>query len=188
MRLFVALDLPAALREELALLRGSLPNVQWIPKENYHLSLRFIGEVPSRADQEDIDLALSRLAWTPFELSLLGADLRENTTHDTLTIGVERNTALTALQGNIDNILRRAGCPPLRKRFQPQIALGHLSCSRREEAARWVQAHNLFRSPPMSVQHVTLFESLKGFDQHTYVPQAEYAWRPDIQLVPEYDD
>nr|WP_294914829.1 RNA 2',3'-cyclic phosphodiesterase [uncultured Neokomagataea sp.] len=188
MRLFVALDLSDALREELALLRGSLPNVQWIPKDNYHLTLRFIGEVSARADQDDIDLALSRLSWEPFDLSLLGAGLRENTTNDTLTIHVERSEALTNLQANIEKHLRRAGCTTLRKRFHPEIALGHLSSSRREEAARWVQAHNLFRSAPMNVQHVTLFESLKGFGQHTYVPQAEYAWCPDMPLVPEYED
>ncbi|QDH25906.1 RNA 2',3'-cyclic phosphodiesterase [Neokomagataea tanensis] len=184
MRLFVALDLSAPLRDELALLRGSLPNVQWIPKDNYHLTLRFIGEVTSRAEQEEIDLALGQLSWAPFELSLLGAGLREHTKTDTLIIHIEQNDALTALQSQIEKLLRRAGCDTLKKRFHPHIALGHISSTRREESARWVQAHNLFRSTPMSVQHVTLFESLKGFDQRTYVHQAEYAWHPNMTLVP----
>ena len=47
MRLFVALDLPWALRERLAMLSGSgIPGARWVPPENYHLTLRFIGETP----------------------------------------------------------------------------------------------------------------------------------------------
>ena len=58
MRLFVALDLPAATRTRLYWVAGGLPGARWVPPENYHVTLRFIGELPGyRA--EEVDHALS---------------------------------------------------------------------------------------------------------------------------------
>ena len=44
-RLFVALPIPEELREELAGLAGGIQGARWVPPENYHLTLRFIGEI-----------------------------------------------------------------------------------------------------------------------------------------------
>ena len=44
-RLFTGLEIPAQLAESLSLLRGGLPGARWIDRENYHLTLRFIGDV-----------------------------------------------------------------------------------------------------------------------------------------------
>ena len=50
-RLFTALEIPSEIGQSLSLLRGGLPGARWITPENYHLTLRFIG---------DIDDALAR--------------------------------------------------------------------------------------------------------------------------------
>ena len=44
-RLFTALEIPAAIGEQLALLRGGLPGARWVEPANYHVTLRFIGDV-----------------------------------------------------------------------------------------------------------------------------------------------
>ena len=54
MRLFVAVDLPADLKEQLASLCQGIPGARWVPPENMHLTLRFIGEVDGHAF-EDIE-------------------------------------------------------------------------------------------------------------------------------------
>ena len=72
MRLFVALDLPWMLRDRLSALAGAgLPGARWVPPENYHLTLRFIGETP-RHRAEDIDTALAGLRARGFSLTLAG--------------------------------------------------------------------------------------------------------------------
>ena len=44
-RLFTALEIPADVGQSLALLRGGLPGARWVDPGNYHLTLRFIGDV-----------------------------------------------------------------------------------------------------------------------------------------------
>ena len=64
MRLFVALGLPAALRQRLSFMAGGLPGARWVSPENYHVTLRFIGELPGwRA--EEVDAALAGLRSPP---------------------------------------------------------------------------------------------------------------------------
>ena len=185
MRLFVALHLPPALREALSLLRGSMPGVEWVPAPNYHISLRFIGEITDRHVMQEIDLALGRLSWKPLEATLAGALLKEGSTMDSLALGVERSSELDTLQSQIESLLRRAGLSPAKRRFQPHVTLGHLRTTERPAAIRWVQSHNLFRGKPMQIEHVTLFESLRGYEEQIYVPRAEYAWNPALQLSVE---
>ena len=58
LRLFVALALPESLKAELAGLVGGIPGAKWVPPANYHMTLRFIGEIQSwQADEVDHALA-----------------------------------------------------------------------------------------------------------------------------------
>src|SRR6476469_10853920 len=66
-RLFTGLEIPAALGEQLSLLRGGLPGARWIDPENYHLTLRFVGDVDDQTAREVASL-LGRVRRGPFEL------------------------------------------------------------------------------------------------------------------------
>ena len=70
-RLFTALEIPAALGESLSLLRGGLPGARWIDPENYHLTLRFIGDVDDETARE-IAWQLGNIRRKDFELRLDG--------------------------------------------------------------------------------------------------------------------
>src|SRR5476651_87460 len=70
-RLFTALEIPPEIGESLALLRGGLPGARWITPDNYHLTLRFIGDVDDVIAQE-IALMLGRVRRASFDLHLQG--------------------------------------------------------------------------------------------------------------------
>ena len=51
-RLFTGLEIPVAWVDDLSMLRGGLPGARWIDPENYHMTLRFIGDVDDALARE----------------------------------------------------------------------------------------------------------------------------------------
>ena len=175
MRLFVALEVPWQLRERLALMAGSgIPGARWVSPENYHLTLRFIGETQAHR-AEDIDLALSAIRARSFVLHLNGVGTFIKGGRVTgLWVGVERNPQLDHLQNKIETALQRAGVEPERRRFTPHVSLARLDNAVESKLAAYVQANNLFRAEPMEVGHFTLFSSQLGKGQAAYTAEVEY--------------
>jgi 2'-5' RNA ligase len=176
MRLFVGLDLPWELRQRVAMLAGAgIPGARCVPPENYHITLRFIGETP-RYLAEEIDHALAALKVPVFTLSLAGVGtFAKGGRGGALWVGVERNPQLDHLQSKIEIALQRCGLEPERRRFQPHLTLARLDGSAETRVAAFMQAHNLFRTDPVPVEHFTLFSSLLGNDSPVYTPEVEYA-------------
>jgi 2'-5' RNA ligase len=176
MRLFVALDLPWELRQHLATLSGAgIPGARWVPPENYHITLRFIGEAPAHL-AEEIDHALAALRSRGFSLTLSGVGTFARGGRPTsLWVGVERNPQLDHLRGKIETALQRIGLEPERRRFAPHVSLARLDNPVESKLAAFVQAHNLFRAEPVPVEHFTLFSSLLGKEQSVYTAEVEYA-------------
>lgn len=175
MRLFVGLDLPSTLRSRLALLAGGLPGARWVPAENYHITLRFVGEVAGH-QAEEIDHALAALRARGFELALAGVGTFSRAGRETaLWAGVERGAPLDLLQSKIETALQRAGLAPERRRFAPHVTLARLDNAAPARLAAYVQANNLFRAGPVPIGHFTLFSSRLGKEASVYEAEVEYA-------------
>ncbi len=174
MRLFVGLALPWTLREAAASLAHGLAGARWIPPENYHVTLRFLGEVANPV-AEEVDHALAALRARPFPLQLGGAGVSErNNRPATLWAGVVRAPGLEHLQNKIETALQRAGLPAERRRFQPHVTLARVENVAPERLAAWIAANNLFRTGDASTSHFTLFSSQLGKDGAVYTPEVEY--------------
>jgi len=175
MRLFVALDLPWEIKEELSDLSFNLIGARWVPTDNFHLTLRFIGEA-SRLQAEEIDLALATLRGRSFAFSLSGMGWFEKAGRvSALWVGVERNEQLSKLQSKVETALYRVGLPGDRRRFTPHVTLARMDVPVTLGLTQFVQANNLYRSAPIRADNVTLFSSFLGKDQPIYTPEAEYA-------------
>ena len=105
-RLFTALEIPRDAALSLSLLRGGLPGARWIDVENYHLTLRFIGDVEGHVADE-IANALDRVHRPSFPLTLSGVGAFGQKKPHAVWAGVAASPDLTALQGEIDRICQR---------------------------------------------------------------------------------
>ncbi|MGA3004571.1 MAG: RNA 2',3'-cyclic phosphodiesterase [Acetobacteraceae bacterium] len=175
MRLFVALDMPWSVREQLAALSGTgIPGARWVPPENYHLTLRFIGDIPGHVAR-DVDGALLAIRARGFALTLTGmGTFAKGGVSNALWVGVARTQSLDHLRNKIETALQRCGLEPERRKFQPHVTLARLDNPAEGKVAAFVQAHNLFRTEPIPVEHFTLFSSLLNKDHAVYTPEVEY--------------
>lgn len=174
LRLFVALALPSVVKAQLSALAGGIPGARWVPPENYHLTLRFIGEVESwRA--EEVDAALAAIRAPRFDLALAGVGTFEKGGRiQSLHATGERSEALARLQGKVETAMQRIGLEPERKRFAPHVTLARTDRAETHKLVGFVQAHSLFRTPPVPVDSFYLFSSFLGKEAAHYVPEVAY--------------
>lgn len=144
LRIFIAVDLSPTLRQQLdQLIRdlkarlGHLP-LRWVPPENIHLTLKFLGEV-SRKNLRFIENALQAeaLIFPPFDFSagMLGAFPDEHNPR-VLWVGVEGPKVLYDLQESLERSLARLGYPLDNHPFRPHLTLARVARTARPEEVR----------------------------------------------------
>ena len=173
LRLFVGIEFPPELRLQLSLLQSGVAGARWVDPGNFHLTLRFIGEV-DEGRAADIDEALLRLRARRFALQLAGVGLFGNGKPRQLWVGVEREPALATLQSKIEQALMRIGLPPEQRKFSPHVTLARLREPRRDNLQHFLAAHALFRAPPLPVEAFSLIASFPTKAGSVYEDQAEY--------------
>jgi RNA 2',3'-cyclic 3'-phosphodiesterase len=172
LRLFTGIDLPPELKLSLSTLGAGLPGARWVDAGNYHITLRFIGEV-NETMASDIDEALARINAPRFELALAGLGTFGNRQ---LWVGVERNDALVHLRDKIESALVRVGLEPEGRRYQPHVTLARLRGSD-AKLQTFIENNALYRALPFPVTHFSLIASYQTKAGSIYEDQADYRLR-----------
>jgi 2'-5' RNA ligase len=173
LRLFVGIRFPPELKLRLSLLCAGVSGAKWVDPGNFHLTLRFIGEVGEDL-ATDIDAALARLRAPPFALRLAGTGCFGNGAPRSLWVGVERNPRLVALRDKIEHALVRTGLPPEPRRFSPHVTLARLKHPAPEAIAQFLATSAQFRAEPLEVEGFSLIASLQTKAGSVYEDQADY--------------
>jgi 2'-5' RNA ligase len=173
-RLFAALPLPPAIGQALARRQGGVDNARWVPPENLHVTLRFFGDV--REDvARDLDSELAAIDARPFEFGLEGVGaFGEGADIHVVWAGVVESEPLRRLAAACETAARRAGLKPEKRRYKPHVTLAYLKRPDPAEVARWIQANNLLKSPPIPAESFALFASTLGSEGAHYRVVAEY--------------
>jgi 2'-5' RNA ligase len=174
MRLFVALSLPEEVAERLDDLATGMPGARWVPPENMHITLRFLGEVDG-ARARDLDACLAAIDAPAFELTLSGLDtFGDGPKLRSLFIGVEPNPALTHLQSKVETAVARAGLQLERRKFRPHVTLARFKGDPGPKLGRFIAAKSPVRVGPFPVDRFVLYSSVLGSEGPHYVEEVEY--------------
>lgn len=187
-RLFTALEIPQDIALSLSFLRGGLPSARWIDPQNYHLTLRFIGDIEPRLADE-IVAWLDRVDRPAFSMALSGVAAFGTRKPHSIYAGVEASPELCELQAEIERICRRLDVPADQRKFVPHVTLARLRQPKSAEVAHFLATRGDFRTPPFRVERFGLFsarESVGGgpyvleeaFSLHTGTPTAKRLTRP----------
>ncbi len=141
MRLFVALEIPSVVRENLAALLKALraisPQTRWVRPENLHVTLKFIGEV------QEPKLAFIRSALAdvrsdqPVALDFRGLGFYPNEKRPRVFwAGIEASPNLITLAADIDKAMETLGIPGEKRPFSPHLTLARFEPPRLPEKLR----------------------------------------------------
>jgi RNA 2',3'-cyclic 3'-phosphodiesterase len=136
-RLFTALEVPPDIGERLSFLRGGLSGARWVDAENYHVTLRFLGDVDDRTANEAA-MQLDAIAREPIrisigELAAFGGDRPRS-----IIAKVQPSPELIELQAEHERSLRRAGLPPESRKYTPHVTLARLRDVGPRAVADWL--------------------------------------------------
>ena len=181
MRLFVALELPDGVRAALDRIQQGVPGARWIPPENMHLTLRFIGEVGG-ADFHDLMHALAEVVVPPFEIELAGVGHFETRKLPTvLWAGVKPSPPLKRLQAKIERAVQSCGLPPESRKFTPHVTLARLGDTEPLRVRNFLQRYSLFAPGRVPVEGFTLFSSHLGKGEPHYRVEVEYLFEAPLE-------
>ncbi|HEV2506614.1 MAG TPA: RNA 2',3'-cyclic phosphodiesterase [Mesorhizobium sp.] len=172
-RLFTALEIPRDAALSLSLLRGGLPGARWIDVENYHLTLRFIGDVTGHVADE-VANALDRIERPSFSLTLCGVGAFGQKKPHAVWAGVIPSPDLNMLQADIDRVCKRLGVPTDPRKFTPHVTLARLRNSSPLEVAGYLSARGNFAAMPFRVGRFVLMSSRDSVGGGPYI--VEEAW------------
>jgi RNA 2',3'-cyclic 3'-phosphodiesterase len=172
-RLFTALEIPRDAALSLSLLRGGLSGARWIDVENYHLTLRFIGDVEGHVADE-IANALDRVRKPSFSLTLTGVGAFGQKKPHAVWAGTVPLPDLNALQAEIERICQRLGLPADPRKFSPHVTLARLRNTSPQDVAHYLSARGNFATLPFKVSRFVLMSSRESVGGGPYV--VEEAW------------
>ena len=172
-RLFTGLEIPENVMNELSLLRGGLRGARWIEPENYHITLRFIGDIDDAAarDAEDI---LAEVRRSGFELCIDGLSSFGGRKPRALVALLGPSPAMMELQAEHERLMRRVGLEPEGRKFTPHVTLARLRDTSSMEVADYLSARPMVRSQPFRVSRFVLFSSRASTGGGPYVVEAAY--------------
>lgn len=172
-RLFTGLEIPREVADALAMLRGGLPGARWIDPENYHITLRFIGDIDD-ALARDIATLLGQVKRRGFELKFNGLSSFGGRKPRAVIAAIPPVTPLTELYAEHERIMQRLGLEPEGRKFSPHVTLARLRDSSSRQVADYLATRGPFNGPPFSVSRFVLFSSRTSVGGGPYVVEAAY--------------
>jgi 2'-5' RNA ligase len=172
-RIFTGLEIPAEVRNALSGLRGGLPGARWIDPENYHLTLRFIGDVDDVVARE-VAFMLGRVRRTGFELRFDSLSSFGGRRPRALIAALAPTQELMELQAEQERLLRRVGLEPEGRKYTPHVTLARLRESTSRQVADYLTVRALLGTLSFRVSHFVLFSSRASTGGGPYIVEAAY--------------
>ena len=182
-RLFTGIEIPADISERLALLRGGIPGARWIDKENYHITLRFIGDIDMRTADEVAD-ALGRIDRTAFPVTIDGIGSFGTRKPHSIIARIQPTRPLLELQAEQERLMQRLGLPAEQRKFTPHITLARVRGVNERELANYLFQRGGLMSRPFEVSEFVLFSSRNSVGGGPYLVEETY---PLIRRAPAND-
>ena len=181
MRAFIAVELPEALRREVAALQDTLKatgaDVKWVEPANLHLTLKFLGDIAEiRVTPITEALRTATRHVASFTMRLAGVGAFPSTRSPRVVwVGVKDGQApLRELAEAVEQACAGAGFPTEGRPFSPHLTIGRVRSQNRVAGlVKQLQVAAFQGTAPAPVGRLTLVQSTLSPRGPTYTPLAD---------------
>ena len=170
LRAFIAVELPLEIRQNVQQATSSLRRdtgslIRWVALENMHLTLKFLGDIPS----ENVEVLTHMIhtqadSFNSFDIHLSGIGFFPGPKRPrVIYIGIQAPAALEAFQRQMESATRRLGYTPEERAFAPHLTIGrvrqHVSANERQKIRHALEESTIDSPGTARVNSVHLYKS-----------------------------
>ena len=170
LRAFIAVDLPLKIRQNvqqamLSLQRDIRPLIRWVALENMHLTLKFLGDIPSENVEVLTQLIQAQAdSFNSFDIHLSGiGSFPSPKRQRVIYIGIQAPAALEAFQRQMESATRRLGYNPEERAFAQHLTIGrvrqHITVDEQQKIRRSLEESTIDSLGTARVNSVHLYKS-----------------------------
>jgi RNA 2',3'-cyclic 3'-phosphodiesterase len=172
-RLFTGLELPDGVVGQLALMRGGGVGARWLDPEDYHITLRFIGDVDGGVAR-DIDETLSDIRQPKAPVRFEGLSWFGGAKPRAIVAKVKPDPALMDLQAEQERRLRRIGVEPETRKYTPHVTLARVRGGGQAAVANYLAERGALIADSFTAERFVLYSAREGSGGGPYVIEAGY--------------
>jgi len=159
-RLFVSIEIPTFITELLVRLNPNIHGVKWLPSEQMHLTLSFLGNVSDEVEEE-LKKGLVAFQWKPFFLPICGlGKFPTKGLPKVLWVGVgSGHPHLFQLHKRVQEAAIRVGLEPELRSFHPHVTVARCRNVSAEVLRPFIRSHQAFDAGMVHVESFCLNSS-----------------------------
>jgi 2'-5' RNA ligase len=172
-RLFTGLELPANIAGQVALARGGVHGARWMEPADYHITLRFVGDVGHDVAL-DIAEILDEIRRPPVIVRFDGLSWFGGDKPRALVARIRPDPELVELQSEQERRMRRIGLPPETRKYTPHVTLARLRRVRTHAVADYLASRGALMVEGFTAERFVLYSSRESTGGGPYVVEAAY--------------
>ena len=172
-RLFTGLELPGAIAAQVASARGGIVGARWIDPTDYHITLRFVGDV-DRQVALDMAETLDEIRRPPFDVCFGGLSWFGGDKPRAIVAKIRPDPALIELQAEHERRMRRIGLEPETRKFTPHVTIARVRRVGARAVADYLASRGALSVDRFTAERFVVYSSRESTGGGPYVVEAAY--------------
>jgi 2'-5' RNA ligase len=173
-RLFTGLEIPPDIGLALSRYRGGLPGARWVDPDNYHVTLRFIGDIDEGTARDIFSVLGEARRRGPVTVTFDRLDTFGGGRPRAIIAPAEPPSHLMDLQAEHEKLVRRVGLPPESRKFTPHVTLARLRDTSSMDVAHYLATQGHFPKLTFTAPRHVLYSARESTGGGPYVVEAAY--------------
>lgn len=173
-RLFTGLEIPPDITQTLSTLRGGLRGARWVEPENYHVTLRFIGDIEEGLARDVVAALDEARPRGPITVALDRIQAFGGARPRAVFARVVPNGDLGELQAEQERLMRRIGLKPETRKFTPHVTLARLRDASAADVAEYIARCGTIPALSFRAERFALYSARESTGGGPYVVEAAY--------------